>query len=255
MRRPSHGKILVMPISTSPSCIQPVIHLVQLLSLSRCRSLTSSSKLKWVADVLKIDRKKSKDERVYCPYCDVNNDSIIILDSLVSTSTSTCESTPGTMQCTLCNSSHAPFQCARAHVNGGIAKLNWARREKKLAADENREPDLRWEWESKGKRWSVLPPLIEAPPQEGHQQAQQEVQQPLCAATVMMHGPLPIILATTSQQLVLQFSKVVSGQKRSKRKKNQGIQGQAMIFQRVSGTSIFHLELPGRALWPPSCVM
>ena len=44
----------------------------------------------------------------------------------------------------------------------------------------------------------------------------------------------------------LQFSKVANGQKPSKKKKSKGIQGQVMTFQRISGTSKFHLEQPGR---------
>ena len=82
------------------------------------------------------------------------------------------------------------FQCARARVNGGIAKPNWARREMKMAIDQGREPDLRWDREGNLPP-PPLPPPAEAPPQEEQQQAPQDEQQPLCAAAVMMHGPPP----------------------------------------------------------------
>ena len=78
--------------------------------------------VKWIAEVLKIDRKKSKDERAYCPYCDMNNHPRF-----------SCKhfgkhlKEHARHQCTLCMSKHVPFQCARAQVNGGIAKPNWAR--------------------------------------------------------------------------------------------------------------------------------
>ena len=62
--------------------------------------------------------------------------------------------------------------------------------------------------------------------------------------------PLPV-----RRQLVLQCSKVVSGQKPSKKKNSQGIQGQAMILHRIYGTLIFHLEQPSQALWLHFCVM
>ena len=90
-------------------------------------------------------------------------------------------------QCTLCMGTHAPFQCARVHVNNGKAKPNWARKEIKLAADQNRNPDLQWTPPD-------LPPLplpLE-PPQDVQQHAAPEDTAPLCAAAVAMHGPPPM---------------------------------------------------------------
>ena len=43
MRRQSHGKILAKPLSKNPSCIQQMIHLVQLFILNQCQRETSSS--------------------------------------------------------------------------------------------------------------------------------------------------------------------------------------------------------------------
>ena len=74
---------------------------------------------------------------------------------------------------------------------GGIAKPNWARREMKFAADEKRDPDLRWDREGNLPPPAVPPP-VEIPPQQGQQQqAHQQEQYPSCAAAVMMHGPAP----------------------------------------------------------------
>ena len=165
--------------------------------IAQSQSMSKSDQeqyMKWIADVLKIDKKKSKDERVYCPYCDMNNHPRFSCKHF-----SKHLREQARHQCTLrCMSNHAPFQCARAQVNGGIAKPNWTRREKKLAADQNREPDLRWDAE--GNAPPPVPPPVEAPPQEGHQQAQQEAQQPLCAAAVMMRGPPPTMRHSNYRQ-------------------------------------------------------
>ena len=40
---------------------------------------------------------------------------------------------------------HPPFLCPRAQVNNGIARPNWARRETRLAIDQHRTPDPRWD--------------------------------------------------------------------------------------------------------------
>ena len=85
----------------------------------------------------------------------------------------------------LCSAFHAPFRCPRAQCNGGCGKTNWARMEYKLAKQEAREPDLRWGQDP------VQPPTppTEAPSQEArHQRDPAADQQPMCAATAMMHG-------------------------------------------------------------------
>ena len=80
-----------------------------------------------------------------------------------------------------CVWAHILLFYARAQVNGGIAKPNWARKEIKQAAYDNRAPDLRWSPEGV----PPPPPPVE-PPQEGQDAA------PLCAAAVAMHGPPPM---------------------------------------------------------------
>ena len=64
--------------------------------------------MKWIKAVLQIDRKKSKDEKLYCPYlCKHYNKH---------------QDEHAQHRCTLCLSKHAPFQCARVQINGGKAK-------------------------------------------------------------------------------------------------------------------------------------
>ena len=72
----------------------------------------------------------------------------------------------------------------------------WARREKKLAVDQNREPDLRWDKEG---NLSPLPPPVKPPPQDEQQQAPPD-EQPLCAAAVAMHGAPPMMRPMSSRQ-------------------------------------------------------
>ena len=116
--------------------------------------------VRWICEVLQIDRKTSKDERVYCSHCDATNHPRFSCKFYYKR-----QDERSKHQCTLCMAKHAPFQCARAQVNGGVAKPHWARREKKLAVDQNREPDLRWDREGNLPP-PPLPPPVEAPPQE-----------------------------------------------------------------------------------------
>ena len=83
----------------------------------------------------------------------------------------------------MCTAFHAPFRCPRAQCNGGSGKPNWARVEHMRAKqEESRQPDLRWGADA------ASPPVDF--PTLGSQQSQSpsEDQQPMCAATAMMHG-------------------------------------------------------------------
>ena len=82
---------------------------------------------------------------------------------------------------------HPPFLRARAQVNSGVAKPNWARRETKLASDEKRTPDLRWSPDG-----SLPLPPVEPPQDQVAQQPPSEDAAPLCVAAVAMHGLPPI---------------------------------------------------------------
>ena len=88
-------------------------------------------------------------------------------------------------RCTLCSAFHAPFRRPRAQCNGGCGKPDWARIEYKLAKQEACEPDLLWGQDPA----QPPPPPTEAPSQEArHQHDLTADQQPMCAATAMMHG-------------------------------------------------------------------
>ena len=95
--------------------------------------------IQWIEHVLKIDHKNSKDPRVYCAYCDMNNHPRF-----------TCKHAwkhqkPNEKhQCTLCAGRHPPFLCPIAQINGGEAQPNWYKVEYKRAKQENREADYRW---------------------------------------------------------------------------------------------------------------
>ena len=170
--------------SIQTSSIQSMIHLVQFLSLDQCRSMTSNS-MDWVCEVLKIDRRKSRGERVYCPYCDMNNHPRFC--------------------CKFYGLPQAPSRARQAlmhmvpgqdmHLSNALELKSMVElpnqtgqeERRRLQSDHNREPDLRWDKEGNLPQ-PPLPPPAEAPPQEGQQRAPQDDQQPLCAAAVMMHG-------------------------------------------------------------------
>ena len=77
--------------------------------------------------------------------------------------------------CTLCIGDDPPFLRPRALVNNGIAKPNWAQRERKMAFDDQRAPDLRWHPQGVSKK----------PPQKRqHSRVQQHSQ-------IAIHGPPP----------------------------------------------------------------
>ena len=127
--------------------------------------------------------KKSKNPRVYCAYCDVNNHARFSRKRYYKHQNPTSKHA-----CTLRMGTHPPFLCPRAQVNGSIAKPNWARKEIKLAADKRRAPNLEWSQEG---RLPALPPPVE-PPRDEQQLAAPEDAAPLCVAAVAMHGPPPM---------------------------------------------------------------
>ena len=101
--------------------------------------------IQWIESrIPNIDR---KDERVYCAYCNMKNHPRWSCNHL-----SKHQNESAKHSCTLCIGDHPAFLRARAQVNHGIAKPNWARRETKLAINQHRAPDLRWDPQG------ILPP-------------------------------------------------------------------------------------------------
>ena len=131
----------------------------------------------WIENVLNIDRRTSKDPRLYCAYCGMNNHPRFACKHACK-----CRIETKKHRCTFCSAFHAPFCCPRAQCNEGSGKPSWARIEWKRAKQESREPDLRWGSDA-------AQPLMESPVQESQQhQSPSEDQAPMCAATAMMHG-------------------------------------------------------------------
>ena len=80
-----------------------------------------------------------KDERVYCPYCDMKNHPRWTCHH--------CDKHRKSNEkhaCTLCIGDHPAFLCPLAMCNNGIARRNWEQREKKMAKDDNRKPYFTW---------------------------------------------------------------------------------------------------------------
>ena len=133
--------------------------------------------MQWIETILDLDRRTSKDPRLYCAYCDMNNHPRFACKRAYKH-----QKENEKHRCTLCSAFHAPFRCPRAECNGGSGKPNWSRVEYKRAKQESREPDLRW-----GADAAQTP--VDFPTFDPQQrQSASEDQQLMCAATAMMHG-------------------------------------------------------------------
>ena len=130
--------------------------------------------MQWIEKILDLDRRTSKDPRLYCGYCDMNNHPRFACKHAYK------HQKPNEKhRCTLCTAFHPPFLYSRAQINGGRGKPNWSRIAYKRAKQESREPDLRW-----GVDAAQVQPDC---PTLGSQ-SPSEAQQPQCAAAAMMHG-------------------------------------------------------------------
>ena len=147
-------------------------------------SIQASHQIQWIEKILGIDRRTSKDPRLYCGCCDMNNHPRFSCKHAYK------HQKPNEKhRCTLCTPFHAPFCCSRAEVNGGSGTPNWSRIEYKRAKQECREPDLRWGVDAD----QVQPDF----PRLGAQ-SPSEAQQPVCAATAMMQGSIKFMAGRVS---------------------------------------------------------
>ena len=128
----------------------------------------------WVEKIIDLDRRTTKDPRLYCAYCDMNNHPRFSCKHAYKH-----KNPDARHRCTLCAGRHPPFLCPKAQVNGGDAKPNWYKAEYKLAKQESREPDYRW-----GE--NVSHGDVD-PPTQGSQCPAADPQ-PQCAEAAMMHG-------------------------------------------------------------------
>ena len=76
--------------------------------------------MKWIEKILNIDRRTTKDPRVYCAYCDMNNHPRFSCKHVYKH-----RDPKAKHRCTLCAGRHPPFLCPKAQINGGEAKPNW----------------------------------------------------------------------------------------------------------------------------------
>ena len=130
--------------------------------------------MQWIEKILDLDRRTTKDPRLYCACCDMNNHPRFSCKHAYKH-----KNPDARHRCTLCAGRHPPFLCPKAQVNGGDAKPNWYKIEYKRAKEDGREPEYRW-----GDNVSHVDV---DPPVEGSQCPAADPQ-PQCAAAAMMHG-------------------------------------------------------------------
>ena len=101
------------------------------MSTSRHSGPENDKYMAWIR--LRVPTKHSRDERNYCPWCDMKNHP-----------RSTCKYLDGPASkearhsCHLCIGAHPVFLCPRARCNMGTRQLSWAVREKKRGRDEGK---------------------------------------------------------------------------------------------------------------------
>ena len=130
--------------------------------------------MQWIVKTLDLDRRTSKDPRLYCAYCHMNNHPRFSCKHAFKH-----QKPSERHRCTLCTGHHPPFLYSRAQINGGEGKPNWHKIECKRAKQESKEPDFRW-----GEAAAQVQPDF---PTLGSQ-GPSEAPQPQCAAAAMMNG-------------------------------------------------------------------
>ena len=130
--------------------------------------------MRWIEKILDLDRRITKDPRLYCAYCDMNNHPRFSCKHAYKH-----KNPDARHRCTLRAGRHPPFLCPKAQVNGGDGP-NWYKVEYKLPKEESREPDYRW-----GENVSHVDV---DPPTQGSQRPAADPQPQCAAAAAMMHG-------------------------------------------------------------------
>ena len=130
--------------------------------------------MRWIEKILDLDRRTTKDLRLYCAYCDMNNHPRFSCKHAYKH-----RNPDARHRCTLCAGRRPPFLCPKAQIDGGDAKPNWYKVEYKRAKQDGREPDYRW-----GENVSH----VDVDPPVEVSQCPAEAPQPQCAAAAMMHG-------------------------------------------------------------------
>ena len=130
--------------------------------------------MRWIERIFHMDRRTTKDPRLYCAYCDMNNHPRFSRKHVFKH-----QAPHARHRCTLCAGHYPPFLCSKAQVNDGGAKPTWYKIEYKRARQDGREPDYRW-----GEN---ITHVDVDPPQQASQYPVED-SQPQCAAAAMMHG-------------------------------------------------------------------
>ena len=99
--------------------------------------------MRWIEKTLVLDRRTTKDPRLYCAYCDMNNHPRFSCKHAYKHAYKH-RNPDARHRCTLCAGRHPPFLCPKAQVNDGDAKPSWYKVEYKRAKQDGREPDYRW---------------------------------------------------------------------------------------------------------------
>ena len=95
--------------------------------------------MRWIEKIFDLDRRTTKDPRLYCAHCDMNNHPRFSCRHAYKH-----QNPDARHRCTLCAGHHPPLLCPKAQINGGDAKPNWYKVEYKRAKQDGREPDYRW---------------------------------------------------------------------------------------------------------------
>ena len=165
---------------------------------ARKRSKDEASEyMRWIHS--RIPNVDKKDERLDCPSCNKKNYPRWSCHRFYKHQNENVKHS-----CTLRIGGRPAFLCPQALVNNDIAKPNWAQRERKMAIDDQRAPDLR-------RHPQGVPPPPPPPPAEqplaqametsdppAQQDAAPELTAPLCAAALAIHGPPPSSSRPTS---------------------------------------------------------
>ena len=87
--------------------------------------------MQWIEMTLDLDRRTSKDPRLCCGYCDMNNHPRFACKHAFKH-----QKPSERHRCTLCTGHHPPFLCSKVQINGGNGKPYWHKIEYKRAKQE-----------------------------------------------------------------------------------------------------------------------
>ena len=91
-RRQLHSETLEISIPAMTTSIRRIqSRSAQFQKLTSLRQSSSKPYMQWIEKILGIDRRMSKDPRLYCAYCDIEQPSEILMQSRIQASGTKCE--------------------------------------------------------------------------------------------------------------------------------------------------------------------